>query len=186
MKVQVLEEHGYESALLGMSLSYYRGDQPIDEWWTWEKFHRAERVASKLAGRDGGHNKFLESIQVWLLVQASRGWWAQFDTYRVGMTKQSQSTMHTLAKRPPEDDDFDSNISLHMVRTFQEEWNAYRQNINRLKAALPEGYLQWRQICTNYKALRHIVHQRHSHRLGEWAEFIEQLRNELRHPQFLE
>ena len=80
MHVRILEEHGHDSALLGLSLSY---DQTPE---------RMPAVAERLRFRGDGHNKFLESILVWLDVTAPRYFWQQFDTYRVGVTKQRQST----------------------------------------------------------------------------------------------
>ena len=106
MYVEKLKEAGYQEALLGMSLSYYDHAIPLKEFWTEEKIAKAAKQASVLAFKQGGHNKFLESMQVWLFVQATRGFWQEFDTYRVGMTKQSSSTMHTLDKRAVEQADF--------------------------------------------------------------------------------
>ena len=83
MNVTVLNEAGYQEALLGLSLSY---EQSLD---------KMPAVAERLAQRDNGHNKFLESIVVWLDVIAPRYWWQEFDTYRIGVSKQSSSTMHT-------------------------------------------------------------------------------------------
>jgi hypothetical protein len=94
MKLRVLEEHGHESALLGLSLSH-RQDPA-----------RMPAVARRLAFLGDGHNKFLESIVVWLDVVAPRYFWQQFDTYRVGVTRQSESTMHTLTQRPLAQGDF--------------------------------------------------------------------------------
>lgn len=56
MKVIKLEEHGYESALLGLSLSFYDHLEPLDVWWNDEKKVRARRRAEALAFRGGGHN----------------------------------------------------------------------------------------------------------------------------------
>ncbi|MCK9240314.1 hypothetical protein [Desulfocurvus sp.] len=55
-------------------------------------------MAEKLAPLDKGHNKVLESMCVWLDVRMPRYWWQEFDTYRVGVTKQSESTMHILIR----------------------------------------------------------------------------------------
>jgi len=82
MRIQVLEESGLSHALLGLSLNK---NQPLDNMLT---------LSDKLASKDGGHNKFLESIAVWLDITAPRYWWSQLDTYRAGVTKQSESTMH--------------------------------------------------------------------------------------------
>lgn len=53
--------------------------------------------AGRLFEKDGGHNKFLESVILWLDVNAPLYWWTEADTYRLS-TKQSESTMHTLEK----------------------------------------------------------------------------------------
>jgi len=50
---------------------------------------------------------------------------------------------------------------------------------------LPEGFLQRRLVCTNYKVLRNIVLQRNGHRLKWWGVLIEELRNQLKHPEFV-
>ena len=98
MKVKVLEEAGYEWALLGLSKSFKDRAIPHEDWWTYERFEKLNKTAKGMAFNDGGHNKFLESIVVWLDIEAPRGWWQEFDTYRVGTTKQSESTIHTIAK----------------------------------------------------------------------------------------
>ena len=87
MHIAIPKEAGYEEAILGLSLNK---NQPIENM---------PNVLRRLAHKGGGHSKALESICVWLDITAPRFWWAEFDTYRVGMTKQSQSTIHTLIKR---------------------------------------------------------------------------------------
>lgn len=44
-------------------------------------------------------------------------------------------------------------------------------NIELLKANLPEGWLQTARVTTNYRQLRTIKRQRKNHRLNEWREF---------------
>ena len=65
MRVRVINESGYEQACLGISLSHH------------STLERAKQVALKLAHKDGGHNKFLESIVTWIDVTAARYWWQQ-------------------------------------------------------------------------------------------------------------
>jgi len=88
MHTRVIKEAGYEEALLGLSLSFNAD------------LERMPKRAEKLAPLDKGHNKCLESIAVWLDVRAPRYWWQEYDTYRVGVTKQSESTMQD--NRQPE------------------------------------------------------------------------------------
>lgn len=172
LSVRVLEEHGYESALAGLSLSF---NQDPD---------KMENVARHLAFKGDGHNKFLESIVLWLDVDAPRYWWSQFDTYRVGVSKQSESTMHTITKRPLSQEDFSHPIPLAFLQALNqairlEQWY-------EAKAMLPESFLQRRIICLNYMALQRIIRQRRDHRLPEWHEFIDQVLDQVQHREFLE
>lgn len=171
MKVQVLREAGYEEALLGLSLSY---NQPIE---------KMARVANRLYCHDDGHNKFLESMAVWLDIVAPRYWWQQFDTYRVGMTKQSESTMHTLMKRLLTQEDFEHPIHPATLERLN-DLIAVR-DFETVKIELPEGFLQRRVVCTNYKVLRHIVNQRLRHRLPEWVIFCREIAARLEHGDFV-
>jgi thymidylate synthase ThyX len=172
MKVRVLEECGREAALLGLSLSRR------------QSIERMESVAERLASRDGGHNKFLESIVVWLDVTAPRYWWQQFDTYRVGVTKQSESTMYSLTRRPLTPLDFEGTVAIQIIAHL----NTLIQDgeLEAAKRALPEAFLQRRVVCLNYKVLRHIIAQRKNHRLSEWRFFIREVLGQVRHPEYME
>jgi hypothetical protein len=173
MEVIVLTEAGYDEALLGLSLSY--NINPDDTV-------RIEDIAKSLSTRDGGHNKFLESIVVWLDITAPRYWWQEFDTYRVGVTKQSESTMHTILKQEFTAEDFEDYINFNTI----EDLNTCRQDkdFDSLKNLLPEGFLQRRIVCTNYKALRNIFKQRISHRLHQWQLFIISVIHDLDHTEY--
>ena len=172
MNVAILREAGLDEALLGLSLSYQC--QPDKDLLA---------VARKLAGRDGGHNKFLESIAVWLDIDAPRYFWSQFDTYRAGVTKQSESTMHTLTKRNLTRDDFAAGTDMRAILIVNEA--IADRDLDRAKRHLPEGFMQRRIVCTNYKALRHIVKQRHDHKLSEWQTFRTALASQLQHPELI-
>lgn len=171
MKVTLLREAGYEDALLGLSLSY---NQPLD---------KMAGVAVRLFDRDGGHNKFLESIVVWLDIVAPRYWWQQFDTYRVGITKQSESTMHTILRKPLTGEDFEGYIPVETLTRL----NKLREQKNweQLKKELPESFLQRRVVCTNYKVLRNMHFQRKDHKLREWQFLFASLGSLLEFPEFL-
>jgi len=171
MKVQVLKESGYDEALLGLSLSF---NKPV---------HEMPKVAEELYCKDGGHNKFLESIVVWLDITAPRYWWQQGDTYRIGMTKQSGSTMHTMMARKLQQSDFAQPMAsgtLKRLNDLIEQGDFYQ-----LKNELPEGFLQRRICCTNYQTIRRIVRQRKSHRLLEWRVFINAMFSQLERQEFI-
>jgi len=171
MRVQILEEHGYEPALVGLSLSYGRNPAAM------------ERVARRLCFLGDGHNKYLESIVVWLDVDAPRYFWQQLDTYRVGMTKQSESTMHTITVRPLEQSDFAHPIPEehleHLNRLVDiQDWEGVKRD-------LPESFKQRRIVCVNYMTLQRMVRQRETHRLAEWREFIDAVLRQAEHPELL-
>ena len=172
MKVRIIEEQGYSSALVGLSLSY--NQDPA----------RMSAVAEKLRFKGDGHNKFLEMIVVWMDIDAPRYFWQQFDTYRIGITKQSESTMHTMTARPLQQGDFE-----HPVPT------AHLQHLNALiadeqwqgaKRDLPESFLQRRVICLNYMILQRMIRQRKTHRLAEWRTFIDEVLRQTEHPELLD
>ena len=183
MNVTVLQEAGYEWAKYGFSLSFKDRKLTREEWWTPERSAHYDGVVLKQAHRDGGHNKFLEHIVVWLEVEASLEFWKQLDTYRVGISKQSESTMHTLDKRRIDPADFEgSPDDLEFLQYLDYlETLAARDKSERL----PQGYLQRREVVTNYKTLRHIAMQRRGHKLGHWSTFIGQLISQLEHAELV-
>jgi hypothetical protein len=185
MRVEILAEHGYHEALLGIGLSYgLTSGKSLSEFRQDEKLvQRLEGIARKLVKRGGAHAKFLESIAVWLDITAPRFWWCQVDTYRVGITKQSESTMHTAMKERLRQKDFERPIywgTLDQLNTLIKV-----KDFDSLKNELPEGFLQRRIVCTNYKVLSHIVEQRHDHKLEQWQYFCHVLFENLGYPHLI-
>lgn len=207
MQVKIIKEAGYEESLLGLSLSFYDHKIPLEEFWNDEKFEKAKKIAVHLANKQvpedyetrnnlayiSAEQKFLEQIDVWIFIQASRDFWSEFDTYRVDMSKQSSSTMHTLSKRYVNMDDFEIGTCGSTVEglnyaldIFNDKDNpiGYR-NISHLKKNLPEGWLQERVIKTSYKTLKWILEQRDGHRLESWKIFNKEIYNQIEHPEFI-
>ena len=172
MKIKIIEECGHDAAILGLSLSY---NTDID---------RAKKVAVKLAPKGGGHNKFLESIVVYLDITAPRYWWSQFDTYRIGVTKQSESTMHTLTKTKLSREHFERGM-INDDTLWELQALIATKELELVKGHLPESFLQRRIICTNYKTLIGIVQQRQTHRLREWKQFCKEIPEQLSLKQYL-
>ena len=172
MEVKIIKECGYDEAILGLSLSYNVTD-----------LEKMKKVADNLAQKEGGHNKFLESMILWIDIDAPRYWWQQFDTYRIGVTKQSGSTMHTLTKRELNFNDFEELISENVIETVN--LLIRQKELELAKAHLPESFLQRRIVCTSYKVLRTIIQQRHTHKLKQWHYFIDEIYKQAKYPQFL-
>lgn len=171
MEVIILHEAGYEQAMKGLGLSYHTLGTRIRE------------VAQTLALKGGGENKFLESMVVWMDVRAPRYWWAQFDTYRTGVTKQSESTMHTLLRDKLTQDSFARPIDATILCRL--EHLRQKGRLEKLKNLLPEGFLQRRVVCANYKTLRNMINQRHNHKLYEWQLFVAIIKHGVAHKEFL-
>ena len=185
MKATVLREEGLDLALRGMAYSYKDRAADPEEWWG-QQLPRALKRAPLLAPMDGGHNKFLRQIVLWVDIEAPRSFWSEFDTYKVGTVAQSESTMHTLAKREPTYDDFEEGTTKATMDCFIAQWPELKSDISKLKENLPEGYLQRRLVTMNYATVRNIIAQREGHRYERWGQFIEQLRSKVEHPEYLE
>ena len=184
IRVVKINESGYDAALLGLSHNKKQSPETMD------------LVAKRLADKDGGHNKFLESIYVWLDVRAPRYWWQEADTFRL-TTKQSESTMHTLTQELLSINMDDSaaveaflqvNFEPDSCSAATLEWiyaAAKENDLVSIKKRLPEGFLQTRLWCMNYKALRNIILQRRTHRLPHWKEFVRQALDQVDHADLL-
>jgi len=182
MKVMKLSEYGLEESALGFSLSYNSNPE------------RAKQIFPKYAHGIPGEGKFLESIITFWDVDAPRYWWQNSDTYRVGTTKQSESTMHTITKRVLTQDDFERPIFENtliqlnnLILSFQieKDKDIKKEIFDEIKNNLPEGFLQRRIWMLTYKTIQNIVYQRSSHRLGEWRHFIEVVLSSIEHPEYI-
>jgi hypothetical protein len=175
LEVLKLKEEGYKEAVLGFSLSYR------------STLERTESILAKYAFGKSGENKFLESIYIWLDVNAPRFWWSEADTYRLS-TKQSESTMHFLCKQHLTQNNFEYSIEYDYLDFLNNRIDLYKEkiiSIAEVKNALPEGYLQRRIWCMNYKCFRNIYEQRITHRLPQWQFFCNIVLRSLEHPEFI-
>jgi len=171
MKINILKECGYEEALLGTSLSR---NQPPENM---------VGVCKHLASKDGGHNKFLEFMAVWIDITAPRYLWQQIATYRIGNSWLSESTMYTITKRHLNQSDFEEPIDEFILNRLNEMIDG--GNLEEVKNNLPEGFLQRRIMVTNYKALKNILWQRKHHKLPQWRIFCDLVLKQIAHPDLL-
>ena len=159
MKVKVLNTCGINEALLGISLNKL---QPFD---------KMLGVADKLAqAKEGSHKKFLRMICVWLEVTSPMYWFYEFDTYKVGVTRNSSSIMH----KPLEHVKFDNRTEPMMIEAYKQllvKYEAGEVDINTIKANTPAGLLYTSVINLNYQVLQTIYKDRKNHRLDEWRDF---------------
>ena len=184
MIVKILQEAGHDLALRGMAYSYKDRAIDPDQWWEGQRAKALKR-APLLAPMDAGHNKFLRQIELWMDIEACRAWWSEFDTYKVGTVANSESTMHTLAKRGPLPEDFEEGTHWRVIDAFTDVWLQSKGDINVLKMNLPEGFLQRRMVTMNYAVVRNLIQQRTGHRLKWWDVFISEITKQVQHPEYL-
>lgn len=192
MRYKCLDTVGYELAILGAMLSkgkvnYWilEDEEGVDK----ELKERADKLADMLAGADGGHNKFLEQIQYWLVIDAPLYWWKQFDTYRIGVSKSSESTMYKMWKGGLTQEDFELPVYEETLQRLNESIARYKEEPSEelfmeIIGNLPDSFLQTRLVNINAKSLRNIYQQRHAHKLKEWRDFCEFIK-ELRHGELI-
>lgn len=143
-------------------------------------------LAQRLIKGGTEHRKFLRQIMVSVDITAPLFWWKEFDTYKIGTTANSTSTMHKLSSTPITTDCFElsdytkkDNFFLNFINHLEELRKQYLESKNKtiwktLIEELPESWLQTRTVTMNYENLRNMYFQRKNHKLTEWSEmFIE-------------
>ena len=134
------------------------------------------------AGSD--HRKFLRQIFLSVDISAPMYWWKEYDTYKVGTTANSTSTMHKIHSKVFEREDFSCDhmdeSTLKVLDVIIEQLEALRGNFNETKdkvywysmiQLLPSSYNQMRTCTMTYENLRNMYHARKNHKLEEWRTF---------------
>ena len=139
-------------------------------------------LARRLYKAGSEHRKYLRQIMICCDILAPLYWWKEFDTYKVGTTANSCSTMHTLHKRDLTLDDFsieyldDKDDSLETFKDCISMINELRQAYIQYKdkklwykmiQMLPSSFNQLRTVTMNYENLVNIINQRSNHKLDE-------------------
>lgn len=136
------------------------------------------KLARRLIKAGCEHRKFLRQLIISVDISAPRYFWSEADTYSIGITKNSCSTMHTLTKNTiTEDmfeiddiDEFDSNLISHLdtLRCLYNQTKDIKY-FRKLKQLLPESFIQKRTVTINYENILNMINQRKNHRLKEWS-----------------
>lgn len=148
-------------------------------------------LAKRLIKAGSPDRKFMRMIHVQADVTAPLYWWKEYDTYKVGTTANSCSTMHTIHKKELTLEDFSLNHltsadgtteMLHIIDFINDQIKSYnRENEAMFKKnywwniiqTLPSSFNQMRTIDLDYETLFSIYHQRENHKQDEWKEFCE-------------
>ena len=146
----------------------------------------------KLIKSGSEHRKFLRMIHVQMDVIAPLYWWKEADTYKVGTTTNSCSTMHKITAKEFTLDDFShdhlfndavvyngyvsTSVLECVIGALNEFRNLYLETKDKrywwqMIQLLPSSYNQRRTWDMSMETLLSILHQRKNHKLDEWNEF---------------
>lgn len=187
MKFENTSVMNFEGAFRGMR-------NPKDSWhmsdsWTDESgYHIGEKdmdLAHRLIAAGSEHRKFMRQIFVSVDIKAPLYWWKEMDTYKIGTTSNSCSTMHKLTAYPItlesfETDDYhpellDFSGFIDMLEVMRQAYLKTKNPLvwKELVRWLPSSWLQKRTYTMTYENLYRIVRQREFHKLSEWHRFID-------------
>lgn len=204
IKVENIETFGWEAALRGMrnpknswaksdsSFEAYVEDYAMDTARIYPCLKVGEndlKLASTLIKAGTEHRKFTRMIHIQMDITAPMFWWSEFDTYKVGTTRNSCSKMHTIHIKPFELDDFAHECCMEIPIAHDALINTinacdqlrimYNETHDRkywraLIELLPESYMMKATWDGSFETMLNIMHQRDGHKLKEeWEPFRE-------------
>lgn len=206
IKVENVETYGWEVAIRGMRNPLNSWNKSDSEWIGFENWDCGHGVPDGMGnafviGRHdidlmkrlykGGteHRKYLRMITVTMDITAPLYWWKEFDTYKVGTVCNSCSTMHKIHAKEFVLDDFSHEqldyTSKCMLKDIISVLNKNRELFINAKnkqqwwnmiQLLPTSYNQRRTIQMNYENVMSMIKQRENHKLDEWRQFVDLLK----------
>lgn len=136
------------------------------------------------------HRTYARMIYLWMDITAPLYWWKEMDRYMIGKTQISTSTMHKIQSKEFALDDFShehlDSVAQDVLEVTIRYLNHYRDRFNEKKdkadwwqmiQLLPSSYNQKRTVCMSYETVFKIIKERTGHRLDEWNEFVELLKD---------
>lgn len=201
--VNKVDTWGFEHAIRGMRNPMNSWGKSDSGWGLWtndiDSFDIGQNdlaLMKRLYKAGTEHRKYLRQIFVSMDITAPLYWWKEFDTYKIGTVSNSCSTMHKIAAKEFELDDFShehlDSAGLATLSTIIERMNISRKYYNgkydnvisdddkrdekdywwQMIQLLPSSYNQRRTITMNYENVVTIRHQRADHKLDEWKDFV--------------
>lgn len=189
IKIENLKVYGFESAMCGMR-------NPMNSWDLGDTEgnnigDNDLKLLLQLCKAGADHRKVLRQMLVSFDVVAPLYWYKEFDTYKIGTVSNSQSTMHKLCNRPLIKHDFsfeDMHDNECIVNEVIDNLNArikdYQLTKNKnlwrtIIQLLPCAYNQGRTITCNYEVILNMYQQRKHHKLKEWIDLCQYMKNNL-------
>lgn len=212
IKVEYIDTWGFEHAIRGMR-------NPLNSWersdsqmmWvedpSYNDIGRPDLAMSMVIGENdltlmrklyaGGqpHRKYLRQIFAVMDITAPLYWWKEFDTYKVGTTANSCSTMHKITAKeftladfsvehlgvvPNCDPTYESAFE-GVIMALNEARHCYLDTKDKaywwqMIQLLPTSYNQKRTVSMTYENVMNMLDYREGHKLDEWREFCKILR----------
>ena len=138
--------------------------------------HHIDR-ALKLCRLGPPHCNFLTGILVSMNVTATQAFFLQAHRYHWWQVVSSQSKMHRLKKMTEDGTScFAEKVDENHIKSMSE---LDLSDIEELVYNCPMGLETTEMVTLNYMQLRTIYAQRHNHRLKEWRDFCEFIKNNL-------
>lgn len=194
--VENVDVWGFEHAVRGMRNPMNSWDKSDSEYMLANFCDAGYRVGdndldlmNRLYKAGPEHRKYLRQIMVSLDITAPLYWWKEFDTYKVGTVANSCSTMHKIAAKEFELDDFSHehlkgslSVMNKIIECLNYNRNLFVETKNKsfwwqMIQLLPSSYNQRRTITMNYENVMTIIKQRTGHKLDEWNDFVKILRD---------
>ena len=188
VKVEHIETYGWEAAIRGMRNpmnSWDKSDSYISEDGKTVVGPADFELMKRLVRGGSEHRKFLRQIFISMDITAPLYWWKEFDTYKIGTTADSCSTMHKIHAKEFTIFDFSCEKlgwdDLSSFAAWLELLNRHREKYLESKdkdiwyqmiQMLPSSYNQKRTITMNYEVALNICRQRENHKLDEWRDFV--------------
>ena len=181
IRIKKLEQFNVDNALRGMR-------NPLNSW---DKSSPENdlNLAKRLYNAGPEHRKYMRQIFLSMDITAPLYWWKEFDTYKIGTTSNSCSTMHKISSRDLTIEDFShehltsvSLIELNRTITYinncitDYRLNKFKDTWWQIIQLLPNSYNQKRTITMNLENALNIFKQRSHHKLDEWIKFCDILK----------
>ena len=184
IKIERASVVNFENAIRGARNpmnSWDRMDSHIESDGTFVMGENDLSLAKRLCAAGSDHRKFIRQIFVSVDLTAPIYWWKEFDTYKVGTTANSTSTMHKIHAKPFDPSDFSCE---RMLPAARESLDATIETLEKLRLEfvetknkdawysiiqlLPSSYNQMRTCTMTYENLVNMYFARRHHKLDEW------------------
>lgn len=199
IKVENIDVYGFETAIRGMR-------NPMNSWSKSDSYYEPANYCDhafivgdddlalmrKLYKAGTEHRKFARQIWVGMDITTNHTVWAEADTYKIGVTRNSCSKMHKIHVKPFELDDFSHegieevgglakqhlDITIYILEMLRVRFNDThdKKYWRAMIELLPMGYNLKATVTMNYENVFNIIRQRSNHKMFEWVQFCDILR----------